>query len=136
MTTRTALLVLSLVAAPALAQVQIQVQVPLPTITFSAPPPLVVVQPGVQVVEDLDEEVYFADGYYWVRRGGSWYRTASYRGGWTVVEPRVVPAPVVRLPPGQYRKWKKHHGDGHGHDKHPGKHQGKHQGKGRGHHRD
>lgn len=31
-------------------------------------PPLVVIQPGVSVVSDLDQEVFFADGYYWARQ--------------------------------------------------------------------
>ena len=76
---RKLVLLASVVALPAFAQVQISVQ--LPTITFSAPPPLVVVQPGVQVVEDNDEEVFFVDNYYWVRRGPNWYRARDHRGG-------------------------------------------------------
>jgi hypothetical protein len=42
-------------AVPAFAQVHVDVQVALPTIVFPAPPPLVVVEPGVQVVADLDD---------------------------------------------------------------------------------
>ncbi|MBL8940196.1 MAG: hypothetical protein JNM69_36955 [Archangium sp.] len=44
---------------------QVKIDVVLPTIVFEAPPALVVVQPGVQVVEDFDEEVFFVDGWYW-----------------------------------------------------------------------
>ena len=94
----------SVVALPAFAQVQISIQ--LPTITFSAPPPLVVVEPGVQVVEDNDEEVFFVDSYYWVRRGPRWYRTRDHRGGWVVVDGPGIPPSLVRLPPGQYRRYK------------------------------
>ena len=101
---RTLVVLASIVALPAFAQVQISVQ--LPTITFSAPPPLVVVQPGVQVVEDNEEEVFFVDNYYWVRRGPNWYRAKDHRGGWAVVEGPRVPAAIVRLPPGQYRRFK------------------------------
>ena len=36
---------------------------------------------------------------------GRWYRASDYRGNWMVVEPRVVPMTIVRLPPGHY----KHH---------------------------
>jgi hypothetical protein len=101
---RKLVLLASVVALPAFAQVQISVQ--LPTITFNAPPPLVVVQPGVQVVEDNDEEVFFVDNYYWVRHGPRWYRTKDHRGGWVVVDGPGVPASLVRLPPGQYRRFK------------------------------
>ena len=129
MHTRTLVLMAAVASTTALAQVQVSIQVPLPTITFSAPPPLVVVQPGVQVVEDYDDEVYFSDGFYWVRRDDRWFRTRDYRGNWMVVERRVVPAAVVALPPGQYRKWKGkprgddhgNHGGGHGGGKHKGK---------------
>lgn len=133
MHTRTLVLMAAVASTTAFAQVQVSLQVPLPTITFSAPPPLVVVQPGVQVVEDYDDEVYFSDGFYWVRRDERWFRTRDYRGNWMVVERRIVPAAVVALPPGQYRKWKgKARGDDHGHhggDKHHGK---GNKGKGRG----
>lgn len=100
------------VAGPAAAQVDIRINVPLPTIVFEAPPPLVVVQPGVQVVEDSDDEVFFVDGYYWCRRDGRWFRTRTHTGGWVVVEDRVVPRTIVVFPPGQYRKWKRGHGHG------------------------
>lgn len=101
---RTLVLALALTSSVSLAQVQVVVDVP--TITFGAPPPLVVVQPGVQVVEDYDDEVYFVDNVYWVRRGPRWYRSRDYRGGWVVVE-RGVPTTLVKLPPGQYRHYKR-----------------------------
>ena len=82
---------------------QVQVRVNVPTVRFEVAPPVVEVQPGVMVVRDYDEEVFFVDGRYWMRWGdGRWYRANDHRGGWVVVEPRVVPTPIVRLPPGQY----------------------------------
>lgn len=104
MRTRTLVALASLLAAPAFAQVQIQVQ--LPTIAFQAPPPLVVVEPGVQVVEDQDEEVFFVSDNYWVRRGPHWYRTKDHRGGWVLVDGPGVPPSLVRVPAGKYRRWK------------------------------
>lgn len=101
---RTALVLASIVALPAFAQVEINIQ--LPTITFSAPPPLVVVEPGVQVVEDNDEEVFFVSDSYWVRRGPRWYRTKDHRGGWVVVDGPGVPPSLVRVPAGKYRRYK------------------------------
>jgi hypothetical protein len=85
---------------------QVQVRVTVPTVRFEVAPTMVEVQPGVLVVQDYGEEVFFVDGRYWMRTGdGRWYRANDYRGGWIVVEPRVVPGPIVRLPPGRY----KHH---------------------------
>ncbi len=102
---RTFVVAASVLALPAFAQVQISVQ--LPTVTFNAPPPLVVVEPGVQVVEDYDEEVYFVSDYYWVRRGPRWYRTKDHRGGWVVVDGPGVPASIVRVPEGKYRRYRR-----------------------------
>lgn len=91
-------------ALNATAQVNLQVTVPVPTIRFEAPPPLVVVQPGVQVVEDFDEEVFVLDGVYWVRRDKGWFKANGHSGGWVRAEP---PRVLVAMPPGQYRKYKK-----------------------------
>ncbi len=95
-------LVVSAVPAPALSQVAVDIR-----IGFPAPPPVVVVSPGIQVVPDYPEEVFLVDGWYWLRRDTVWYRTRDYRGGWVLVQPRVVPAPLMRLPPGQYKHWRK-----------------------------
>jgi hypothetical protein len=69
-------------------------------------PQLVVVSPGVQVVPEVEHEVFLVDGWYWVRHGDGWYRSRSHRGGWVHVGPRYVPARLVKLPPGKYRHWK------------------------------
>ena len=89
---------------PALAHAQIHVEVSVPSIRFEAPPPLVVVQPGVQVVRDYDEEVYFVDNSYWVRREGRWYRSNDHRGSWVVQQ--TPPRQIVRLQPGLYRNYR------------------------------
>ena len=104
MPTRNLLFVAALVASPAFAQVEVRLQ--LPTVTFNAPPPLVVIEPGVQVVEDNDEEVFFVSNSYWVRRGPRWYRANDYRGGWVVVDGPGLPPSLVRIPEGKYRRYK------------------------------
>ena len=43
---------------------------------------LVEVSPGVEVIADYDEPIFFADDYYWVNRGGLWYSSSWYGGGW------------------------------------------------------
>jgi len=45
-------------------------------------PELVEVSPGVQVIYDYDEPIFFSDGFYWRQTGGVWYSSRSYRGGW------------------------------------------------------
>ncbi len=98
-------LALSGLATPAYAGAQVSIQMSLPAVL----PPLVVVQPGVQVVQDYDEEIFFTGGYYWVRRDGYWYRAVDPRARWYYVRPVAVPGALVRMPPGQYRHW---HGRG------------------------
>ena len=94
------------VLAPALASAQIQVgasagfTIDLPVVI----PQLVVVTPGIQVVPDVDYEVFHTDGYYWTRREGRWYRSGNPRSGW-VYMPRGVPPGLTRMPPGKYRRW-------------------------------
>jgi hypothetical protein len=95
-------LVLSLLPAAARAQVDVKIHLALP-----AAPPLVVVQPGVQVVENYQEEVFFTNGWYWVRRDDHWWRARTPRATFVHVEPRRVPVAIYRLPPGHYKHWRK-----------------------------
>jgi hypothetical protein len=69
----------------------------------------VVVEPGIQVVEDHDDEIFFVDSWYWMRRDGHWFRTRDHRGGWVVAETPGVPAALVRVPRGHYKRYKKGH---------------------------
>jgi hypothetical protein len=69
-------------------------------------PPLVVVEPGMSVVGDLDDEVFYSDGYYWARQDQGWYRTHDHRRGWARVEDRQVPRAMVESPPGRYRRYR------------------------------
>ena len=112
---------LVLMPATALAQFGVTVAFPVPTVRFEVAPPLVVVEPGVQVVEDHDEEIFFVDGWYWLRGEQAWYRSRDHRGHWVVVGPKMVPARLLKFPPGHYRHWKRvqakgpnegHHGKG------------------------
>ena len=50
---------------------------------YVAPAPaLVYAAPGVQVIADYDEPIFFADGLYWRSYGGVWYSSRVYNGGW------------------------------------------------------
>jgi hypothetical protein len=102
---RTLALALALVGlATPVAAAEVWIQMNLPAVL----PPLVVVQPGVQVVQDFDEEIFFVGGHYWVRRDGTWYRARDPRARWYYVRPERVPVALVRAPPGHYRHWHGH----------------------------
>jgi hypothetical protein len=95
---------LALSALPGLADAQVGVQIQL---GLPVAPPMVVVQPGIQVVENYDEEVFYTGGWYWVRRDNGWYRARGPRAAFVYCEPHRVPAGLVRLPPGHYRHWRR-----------------------------
>ena len=98
-------LLITLGAAPAHAGVSIHLNIGLPPA-----PPLVEVQPGLQVVEGFPEEVFFSAGYYWCRRPEGWYRARSPRDRFDRIDARWVPGPLMQERAGHYRDW--HRGEG------------------------
>jgi len=56
---------------------------------------LVSVSPGVQVVADYDEPVFYTDGFYWRFYDGGWYRSNNYATGWYYYE--RPPVAVLRI---------------------------------------
>ncbi|MGE5185486.1 MAG: hypothetical protein ACM31C_25655, partial [Acidobacteriota bacterium] len=67
-------------------------------------PDLVYVQPGVQVIADWNEPIFFVDGFYWRYYGNSWYRSTYYTGGWAYAPPPPVLMRVDR--PHQYAHYR------------------------------
>jgi hypothetical protein len=66
-------------------------------------PDLVDVEPGVQVIADYDEPIFYSENYYWRNNGGRWYRSTAYNGGWVEASPPVA---VGRInSPDRYRHW-------------------------------
>ena len=65
------------------------------TRAYVSTPDLVMVEPGVYVVADYDQPVFYTDGYYWLYRDGFWLRSGVYSGGWVRV--RNVPVAVHRI---------------------------------------
>ncbi len=57
---------------------------------------LVEISPGVEVIADYDEPIFFADDFYWVNRGGIWYSSGWYGGGW--VRAGNVPPHIAGIP--------------------------------------
>jgi hypothetical protein len=62
---------------------------------YAASPDLVTVSPGVQVVADYDEPVFYTDGFYWRYYNNGWYRSNNYAAGWSYYD--RPPAAVLRI---------------------------------------
>ena len=54
----------------------------------TAEPELVYVSPGVYVVAEQDDPVFYSDNYYWRYQGSVWYRSDRWGGGWVVYHSR------------------------------------------------
>lgn len=63
-----------------------------------AAPDLVVISPGVQVIADLDEPIFYSGNYYWRNQGGFWYRSTSHTRGWARVEVAPVEIRTIERP--------------------------------------
>lgn len=84
-------------------------------------PEMAAVEPGVQVVVGQDDEVFYMNHHYWLRRDGGWYHAMHHSNPFVFVENDQVPSVLVDLPLGHYRHYHHHaaHGDayydGYGH---------------------
>lgn len=55
---------------------------------------LITIGPGVQVVADADEPLFYSQGNYWLYRDGYWFYSRSYKTGFARVEFSAVPAQI------------------------------------------
>jgi hypothetical protein len=55
---------------------------------------LVTIAPGVQVIANYEESIFYVDGAYWRYMDGQWYRSPLYTGGWIYVPP---PTRLLRI---------------------------------------
>lgn len=70
-------------------------------------PDLVYISPGVSVIADYDEPVFYSDNFYWRYYGGSWYRSPYYNRGW--VHYSRPPLSISRIDrPYSYRNYRPH----------------------------
>jgi hypothetical protein len=68
-------------------------------------PDLVYVSPGVQVIADYDDSVFYSDGFYWRYSGGYWHRSHVHTGGWVVYN--SPPARIVSIrEPHRYHRYR------------------------------
>ncbi len=78
------LAVVVFVPFPSTAAVDIRVSIPLPPmIVFPAPPSVIVIpETYVYFVPDVEEEIFFYEGWWWRPWQGRWYRSRHYGSGW------------------------------------------------------
>lgn len=70
-------------------------------------PDLVYVSPGVSVIADYDEPIFYSDNFYWRYYGGSWYRSPYYNRGWVYYS--APPRAITRIErPYAYRHYRPH----------------------------
>jgi len=109
----TLLALVALVPLPSMAAVGIRVSIPLPPlIAFPAPPAVVVIpETYVYFVPDIEEEIFFYDGWWWRPWQGRWYRSRYYNSGWGYY--KRVPSFYPKIHSGwrndyRDRRWKGH----------------------------
>jgi len=61
-------------------------------------PALVEVEPGVQVVADYDEPVFYSDNMYWRYEGGVWYQSRYHNRAWARVDAPPVAVRHIERP--------------------------------------
>jgi hypothetical protein len=61
-------------------------------------PDLVEVEPGVQVVADYDESIFYTDGFYWRYDNGGWYRSSNYATGFVYYDSPPVTVTRIQRP--------------------------------------
>ncbi|HEY5928521.1 MAG TPA: hypothetical protein VIV11_42835 [Kofleriaceae bacterium] len=57
-------------------------------------PELIVISPGVQVIADADEPIFYSHGHYWLYRDGYWLRSSDYRSGYVSIDFTYVPQEI------------------------------------------
>jgi hypothetical protein len=62
------------------------------------PPDLVVISPGVQVIADQDEPIFYSSNLYWRYQGGTWYRSQYHTHGWARVDVAPVEIRAIARP--------------------------------------
>ncbi len=66
--------------------------------------PVITVVPGTDVyyANYNGDILYYYGGFWWRYIGGVWYRADIYTGPWAIIEPDIVPYPVIYIGPRWY----------------------------------
>jgi hypothetical protein len=106
-----ALVLLFPVQAMAKVDVGINISLP-PAIVFGGPLQVVVIpETYVYAVPDVDEDIFFYNGWWWRPWEGRWYRSRHYDSGWAYYRGR--PSFYGRIPPGWRNNYRDHRWGGH-----------------------
>jgi hypothetical protein len=100
---------------PARADVNVQISVPIPlppAIVFPVPPALVVIpETYVYAAPDIQEDIFFYEGWWWRPWNGRWYRSRNYNAGWAYY--RNAPSFYAKIPSSWRNDYRDHHWKGH-----------------------
>lgn len=110
----TVLLALILVfPIPAMAEVDVGINISLPPRIISSGHLQVVVIPETYVyaVPDIEEDIFFYNGWWWRPWDGRWYRSRHYDSGWAYYQ--RVPSFYGRIPSGWRNNYRDHRWGGH-----------------------
>ena len=110
---RTLLLVLVFVVpVPTMAGVDVGISISLPPLIVFATPPVMVVIPQTYVyaVPDLNEDIYFYNGWWWRPWEGRWYRSRQYNSGWVYYQ--RVPSFYTEIPSTWRNDYRDHRWEG------------------------
>lgn len=92
---------------PSAAQLSVGIGLPNVSIGFTLREyPDFAVVPGYPVyyAPQLDANLFFYDGMYWLYLDDGWYESTWYNGPWYLVDPFFVPEFVLRIPVRYYRR--------------------------------
>lgn len=64
-------------------------------VVFREPPPLVLVESNVYVVQNSGVAIYFVDGFYWNFHSGVWFHACRWDDPWVRVETHIVPVVIA-----------------------------------------
>jgi len=78
------LMAITLLPVISMAKVDVHINIPLPPPIPFIGPPHVVVLPGTDVyaVPDIEEEIFFREGWWWRHWDNRWYRSRHHDHGW------------------------------------------------------
>jgi len=108
------LLALAIVASiPTMARTEVNVTITMPpSVAYTAPPKLIVLpETYVYAIPDVDEDIFFYDGWWWRQWKGRWYRSQNYNSGWGYY--KSVPSFYAGIPSRWRDDYKNHSWRGH-----------------------
>ena len=110
------LLALSIVVpSPTMAGVDISIGISVPPLFVLKAPPVVIAMPdtnNVYVVPDIDVDIFFWNGWWWMPWEGRWYRSNYYNTGWAYYN--KIPSFYFDVDPGWRRYYRDRNWYGHG----------------------